>query len=97
MDNFLVACRKIGVREVSKISLFYLENIVFNVCVSGSDLFSQRHHGDQEDQHGQGGHHRVRAPQVLCAQEQSSDEHLKSETILLQRTSPPEDAQQYKP
>ena len=48
----------------------------------GSDLLGDGHHGDQEDQHGAGGHHRQRAAEVLLPQEQPDHQHL---DILLEK------------
>ena len=48
----------------------------------GSGLLGDGHHGDQEDQHGAGGHHRQRAAEVLLPQEQSDHQHL---DILLEK------------
>ena len=70
-----------------------MTNVVFTEYLSsGSDLFSEWYHGDQEDKHSESGHHGLRVTQVLRSQEQSSDEHLND---VISAMSPPQDAQRF--
>ena len=85
-------------RILCSLSLDLMRNSTINVRISfafniycstlnifllpGSGLLGDGHHGDQEDQHGAGGHHGDGAAEVPRPQEQSDHQHLVTRTIL---------------